>query len=188
MNITYWIDGVYRGHDAADITSTTETVMKSNIAAYLAFSVIAFGATSVSTQITADASRSIVTPFYDALNAAPGKDIPATLERATAPNWVSCGTNAECAPREKVIPNFVGFHKAVPDLKWEILEVLVSGNRIIVRGEASGTPAGDFMGVAHGGKAFKVMSIDIHTVEAGKIVRSYHLEDWMGATLQLSAK
>jgi len=32
------------------------------------------------------------------------------------------------------------------------------------------------------------MSIDVHTIEAGKIARSYHVEDWMGAARQLSAK
>jgi hypothetical protein len=32
------------------------------------------------------------------------------------------------------------------------------------------------------------MSIDIHTIEAGKIVRSYHIEDWAGAMRQLASK
>ena len=44
------------------------------------------------------------------------------------------------------------------------------------------------MGVPHGGKSFRVMSIDVHTIRDGKIVRSYHVEDWMGATRQLAAK
>jgi hypothetical protein len=30
------------------------------------------------------------------------------------------------------------------------------------------------------------MSIDVHTIEDGKIKRSYHLEDWAGAMRQLS--
>ena len=32
------------------------------------------------------------------------------------------------------------------------------------------------------------MSIDIHTVENGKIVTSYHIEDWAGAIRQLKGK
>lgn len=51
--------------------------------------------------------------------------------------------------------------------------------------EASGTPVADFMGVPHGGKRFSVMTIDIHTVEAGKLVRAHHVEDWAGALRQL---
>jgi hypothetical protein len=31
-------------------------------------------------------------------------------------------------------------------------------------------------------------SIDVHTVEGGKLVRSYHVEDWMSAIRQFSAQ
>jgi len=48
--------------------------------------------------------------------------------------------------------------------------------------------AGEFMGAPHTGKSFKLMSIDVHTLEGGKMVRSYHIEDWLGAVRQLSAK
>jgi predicted ester cyclase len=139
-------------------------------------------------ELTAEAARAIVAPFYDALNAAPGKDVADSLGRVTAPAWVSCGTNDACVAREQVAAAIAARHKSIPDLRWEIREVLVSGNRVIVRGEASGTPAGDFMGVPHGGKSFKLMSIDVHTVEGGRLVRSYHVEDWAGAVRQLSAK
>lgn len=153
---------------------------------------VALAALSIATPATAetseDAARAIVAPFYDGLNAAPGKDVAGVLMRATAPQWVSCGGNDVCATREQVIAAIAARHKAIPDLKWEIRDVLVSGSRIIVRGEASGTPAGEFLGVPYGGKSFKLMSIDVHTVEGGKLVRSYHVEDWAGAIRQLSAK
>ena len=35
------------------------------------------------------------------------------------------------------------------------------------------------MGVPQRGKSFKLMSIDTHTVESGKIIRAYQVEDWM---------
>src|SRR5215510_4269652 len=146
-------------------------------------------ATQVAAAQTAEQSAlAVVAPFYDGLNAAPGKDVAGLLRQATAPDWVSCGANDVCGAREQVIAAIAGRHKAIPDLKWEIKEVLVAGNRVTVRGEATGTPAGEFMGVPHGGKSFKLMSIDVHTVEGGKIVRSYHIEDWQGAVRQLSAK
>src|SRR6267154_199884 len=100
---------------------------------------------SAEAEITAESGRAIVAPFYDALNAAPGKDAADILRRVTAPEWVSCGTNEVCGAREQVIAAIGSRLKAIPDLKWEIREVLVSGDRVIVRGEASGTPAGEFM-------------------------------------------
>ena len=145
-------------------------------------------ATPVAAQTAEQKALAVVAPFYDGLNAAPGKDVAGVLRQATAPDWVSCGANDACGAREQVIAAIAGRHQAIPDLKWEIKEVLVSGNRVTVRGEATGTPAGEFMGVPHGGKSFKLMSIDVHTVEGGKIVRSYHIEDWLGAVRQLSAR
>ena len=78
--------------------------------------------------------------------------------------------------------------KSIPDMKFDIKEVLVSGDRVIVRGEVSGTPAGDLFGVAHTGKSFRIMAIDIQTVRDGKIARTYHLENWLSALGQLRAK
>ncbi len=139
--------------------------------------------------LTPDQAKAAVFPFYDALNAAPGKDASSLVLSATAEGWQSCSADSVCAPREKVAEVVPGFSKAIPDLKWDIKEVLVSGNRVIVRGEGSGTPAGDFMGVAHSGKKFSLMSIDIHTIENGKMTgKSYHIEDWAGALRQLSAQ
>lgn len=138
-------------------------------------------------ELNSEQARAAIAPFYDALNVAPNKDSAALVLQGTAENWESCSGNDECKPREKVAPTIAGFGKAIPDLKWDIKEVLVSGNRVIVRGEGYGTPAVDFMGVPHGGKSFKLMSIDIHTIENGKMSgKTYHLEDWAGALRQLS--
>jgi hypothetical protein len=150
---------------------------------------IGFASVSVyAASLTMKQARTAIAPFYDALNAAPGKDIAAILMKATAPEWVSCGGNDQCGPRDKVIPGIVGLHQAIPNLKWVIKEVLVSGDRVIVRGEATGTPVGEFLGVPNSGKSLTMMSIDIHTIKGGKIIKSYHVEDMMGAAGQLRAK
>ncbi len=158
------------------------------------FSALAAGAlliaapAALAQSLTVAQARAAIAPFYDALNAGPGKDTAALITKATHADWVSCGGNEACSPREKVIGNIAGFTQAIPDLKWEIKEVLVSGDRAIVRGEATGTPAGAFMGVPHSGKSFRIMSIDVHTIRDGKMLRSYHVEDWAGAARQLSTK
>jgi predicted ester cyclase len=78
----------------------------------------------------------------------------------------SGGTNEGCGARDQVISAIAGRRKEIPELKWEIKDVLVLGDRVVVRSEASATPAGDFLGVTYGGKSFKLMSIDVHTIEA----------------------
>ncbi len=138
-------------------------------------------------EMSADAARAAVAPFYQALNAEFAKDSADLIRQATAPEWVSCRTNEICNTRDEVIAGVGARLKSVPDLKWQIKDVLVSGNQVTVRGEATGTPAGEFFGAPHTGKSFKVMSIDVHTLQDGRMIRSYHIEDWMGVVRQLSA-
>lgn len=150
----------------------------------------AFGflASSARAEISTEAARASVAPFYKALNAEFAKDSPELIRQSTAPQWMSCRGNDICVSRDEVLAGMGQRLKSVPDLKWQIKEILVSGNQVTVRGEATGTPAGEFMGVPYTGKSFKLMSIDVHTLEGGKMVRTYHIEDWLGAVRQLSAK
>jgi predicted ester cyclase len=136
--------------------------------------------------LTEPQARAIVAQFYAALNA--GADVATLLGRATTASWMSCGGNDDCRPLDSVVGSVTTLQKSVPDLKWEIKDVLVAGERIVVRGEATGTPSGEFSGVAYGGKSFRIMSIDVHAIADGKIARSYHLEDWRGAARQLAAR
>jgi predicted ester cyclase len=105
-------------------------------------------------------------------------------------DYQSCSGNSpgECQGREKEIELVESFARTIPDMRWELLEVLVAGDRVIVRGEQSGTPAGELFGVPHGGKSFRMMAIDIHTIRDGKIAKTFHVEDWRGALEQLRAK
>jgi predicted ester cyclase len=141
------------------------------------FALFAFwSAGHAQTALTADEARAIVAPLYDALNQPAKEDVAALLEKAASPNWQSCGANDQCAPRERVIAGIKSHGETIPDLEWEIKELVVTGNEVIVRGEASVTPVALY-DVQPTGKGFKIISIDIHTIEGGKIVCSYHIGD-----------
>ena len=146
---------------------------------------VTLAAPAAHAEMSAADARAAVAPFYKALNSEFASDSPDLIRAATAPEWVSCRSNEACNTRDEVITGVGARLKSVPDLTWQIKDVLVSGNQVTVRGEASGTPAGEFFGAPHSGKSFKVMSIDVHTIEGGKMVRSWHIEDWIGAVRQL---
>jgi predicted ester cyclase len=154
---------------------------------FTAVALTAYGLTPMSApaETGTDAARAAVAPFYKALNAEFTQQSAELVRQATAPEWVSCRGNDVCNTRDEVIAGIGARLKSVPDLKWQIKDVLVSGNQVIVRGEANGTPSGEFFGAPHTGKSFKVMSIDVHTIQDGKMVRSWHIEDWIGAVRQL---
>ena len=64
---------------------------------------------------------------------------------------------------------------------------LLVSDRFIVRGKMSGTPVDEFLGMIPNGKSFEIMTIDIHTVADGKIVETFHVEDFAGAFRQMLA-
>ena len=129
----------------------------------------------------------LVRSFYaDVLSSTTAPDLTERMSRALAPEWESIGDySGGKKNREQFGAQLQGFGKLIPDLTWKIEELFEAGDRIIVRGRASGTPTGDFMGVPASGKRFEVMSVDIHTLDVGKIVRTHHVEDWAGAIRQL---
>jgi steroid delta-isomerase-like uncharacterized protein len=132
--------------------------------------------------------KEIVLPFYtQCLTVNTRTDVTMTMDQLLASDFKSINA-AEIKTKAQLIGQIQFFWKLVPDLKWEVQEILQDGNRVIVRSLASGTPNGNFMGLPlTGDKTFKIMSIDIHTVENNKITEVYHLEEWTTAIQQLKA-
>ncbi len=127
----------------------------------------------------------IVRPLYEALTAESPDKVRSRLEAATSTDWQNCSDNQTCETREATIARWSARIVRVPDFRFEIREVLVSGNRIIVRSEATGAPAGPFMGADPQGRSFRIMTLDIHEIDGGKVVRTHHVEDWARASRQL---
>ncbi|MBI5944593.1 MAG: ester cyclase [Chloroflexi bacterium] len=130
--------------------------------------------------------KEIVRPFYtECLTVNAETNVAEKMGQLLADNFQSKGST-EVKGKEQLIGQIGFFWKLVPDLKWEIQEMIAEGNQVVVRSLASGTPNGNFMGVqTDGTKSFKTMTIDIHTVENGQVVEVHHLEDWSTAIKQL---
>lgn len=133
--------------------------------------------------------RAVVEPFYEFLSDPTSEKAAAAVRATMADDWQSIG---DYSGRSKTPDAFVkqvaGFGKLIPDLNWEMAEVIEAGDKVIVRGRATGTPKGPMFGVDGQGRAFDILTIDIHTVKDGRIVTSHHVEDWAGALRQLSGK
>ncbi len=136
--------------------------------------------------------KEITQKFYNALSTQPNDATATNLSNWMADKWVSIPTPPGGADLSGFVKTLNMFHGMIPDLKWEVHEMLVDGNRVIVRSTATGTPnspEGYFFGVpTNGTKSFEIQTIDIHTIENGKIVNSYHCEDWATAIKQVTLK
>jgi predicted ester cyclase len=144
--------------------------------------------TAQSADLTLDDARALADQLYQAVNQPGSKDVKAVLSATVTPDFRSYASNDSFKTLDEAAQGLAGLGSVVPDLTWEIKDVMVSGDRMIVRGEATGTPSTDFFGVPHNGKSFHIMSIDIWTVTDGKASSLYHVEDWAGAIGQLSAQ
>ncbi len=144
---------------------------------------------SVANSALAD-DKAVVQTFYDFLSNPASEEHAAAFNGATAQSWESIGDySGKNKKRDEFIGQVSGFFaKLMPDLKWEVQEMIQEGDTVVVRSRATGTPNGPLFGVDGMGKSFDILTIDIHTLEGGKIVKTYHVEDWAGALQQLSGK
>lgn len=129
--------------------------------------------------------KAVVEAFYAKLLSAPNApDLDARVREVVVEDWVSVPTPRGGKGAQGMIDTLKFFGSIIPDLNWAPQEILQDGNRYIVRSIATGTPKDKFFGVEPKG-GFEIMTIDIHEVEDGKIVRSYHVEDWARAIRQV---
>lgn len=133
--------------------------------------------------------KTMVQTFYDLLSNPASEEHAAAFKEVVAENWESIGDYTGVNKNaDKFLGQVGGFGKLIPDLNWEVQEMIQEGNQVVVRSRATGVPAGPLFGVDGKGKGFDILTIDIHTIENGKIIRTYHVEDWAGALRQLSTE
>ncbi|MEP3331559.1 ester cyclase [Sedimentitalea sp.] len=133
--------------------------------------------------------KDTVKVFYDLLSNPGSQDHIAAFEGATSADWESLGDySGKNKTREVFLGQMGGFAQLIPDLDWNVQAMHQDGNFVTVRSRATGTPVAPFFGVDGEGRGFDILTIDIHELENGVIVRTWHVEDWAGALQQLSGK
>ncbi len=128
--------------------------------------------------------RRDVHAWYDAFTQ---KD-PALLDKILAPSWVDIpsppGLPPGPAAARMLLTQLTG---AFPDLNLVVHDVIQEGNKVVVRATMSGTQKRDFAGIAARDRRMSIQVVDIHEFEDGKIVRTWHTEDWMTGLRELGA-
>lgn len=143
--------------------------------------------TSEESFMTIEEARRISAPLYEALNKPSEKNVSELLAQACNDDYHSYHTNQEFLTRDQLADVFKAMGDAVPDLAWEVVDIHVVDDMMIVRGEATGTPVKEFWGAAPTGKSFRTMAIDVFTVRDGRLAKGYHIENWATAIQQLNA-
>lgn len=125
-----------------------------------------------------------VTPWYEAFD----KNNPALIDKILSPNWV----DIPAAPHQPAGPAgakaiLAELWETFPDFKIKIEDTLYDGNKVIVRSMLTGTQKGEFLGVPAKNGKLAIQAIDIHEFKDGKILRTWHTEDWLTGLHQMGA-
>lgn len=130
----------------------------------------------------ASAYKKDVVLWYEAFNQ---KD-PALLDRVLSASWVDIpAVHGQRPGPEGAKPLLSSLTTAFPDLELTLKDIFQDGNRVIVRAEMSGTQRAPFMGFAAKNRKMSIQVVDIHEFKDGKIVRTWHTEDWLTGLHQL---
>ena len=162
------------------------TRRRSRWAALLVFALAGFAPAQAQGALSREQAQALLTPFYEAVVSTDPEEIRRVLTRLTAPGWQNCSDLEVCETRAETIRRWSARASSLSDARREQREVLIAGNRVIVRGELSGTPTAPFLGVAPNGRSFTINTVDVHEVQGGRIVRTYHLENFALALEQLA--
>lgn len=95
--------------------------------------------------------------------------------------------NGEMGTRDDVLAVQRHDVDAVPDLHWELTEILFDGDRIALQATNTGTPTKEWLGVSPTGASFRIVEYAIYKVQDGRFVHLTALHDSAELLRQLTA-
>ncbi len=76
-------------------------------------------------------------------------------------------------------------YNASPDLHFTIDDMVVEGDKVVVRYTMTGTIKGEFMGISPTNKKVTIWGINIYRIVGGKFVEGWERSDTLGLMQQL---
>lgn len=122
--------------------------------------------------------------FYRAFNS----HDPSLLDGLLDPDWVVHPLAPGQVPgRIGWEPGLVALFIAFPDIQVQIEELICEGDRVAVRSTFTGTHRGNLLRFGPTGKSVEFAAHDVHRVSGGRIMESWHVEDWLSVFMQLGS-
>lgn len=111
---------------------------------------------------------------------------PDLVDSVLAPHWDDIPLAPGQGPGpEGIKPIIRSLAEAFPDVRVVIHDMMQNPGRVAVRAEITGTHLGELFGIAATGKKVSLRLHEFHALEEGRVVTTWHMEDWFGLFLQL---
>jgi predicted ester cyclase len=165
-------------------STSRRTVVAAALISPLAATTLASARAQEATPAAADV-ESIVRSFYEPFNTGD----TSVYDTILAEDWADHPLGMGQQPGRAGFPPVIEMFRAIfPDLHLENDDVIVCGDKATVRSTVTATHSGgDLFGIPPTGTPLQFMTIDIHRLENGQIVETWHIEDFVSVLFQLGA-
>lgn len=111
-------------------------------------------------------------------------------DRLLAEDWVE---HPPAAPNQA--PGRAGYKPVVqhvrtmmPDIRFDVGAMVAEGDLVALRSTLSATHTTDAFGIPATGKRFAILAMDMHRIAGGRIVETWHVEDWQDMPRQVGVQ
>jgi predicted ester cyclase len=94
--------------------------------------------------------------------------------------------NGTPSTRQQIVTVLQQEVEAVPDLHWEVTDLIVDGDRLGAQLVNTGTPVSAFVGVAPTGASFEVTEYAVYEIRDGRFVHMAAIHDAVSVRQQLA--
>lgn len=108
------------------------------------------------------------------------------VDELCAPDFVDHEEFPGLTPDRDGVKQFITiFRSAYPDLRFDIDDLLLEGDKVVIRAMIRGTQKGEFMGIPPTGKQIAVQTIDIVRIRDGQATEHWGVTDTAAMLTQL---
>lgn len=133
---------------------------------------------------TPETNTALVKTFYAALD----KHRPDLLDKVLDEQWIDIpAAPGQGAGRAGMKEAMAGYYVSFPDFHVVNEDFVAQDGKVLVRSTIRATQRGIFAGIPATDKAITIMAMDLHEICHGRVVRTWHVEDWLSGLFQVGA-
>jgi steroid delta-isomerase-like uncharacterized protein len=134
----------------------------------------------------ATSNRATLKRFIDAMNTGDPEVVSETIDELVEPDaQIRTPLPIEATGQQLLKEVFGRLHRAFPDLRVNVEDVIAEGDKIVSRNSVTGTHQGEYMGIPPTGKSVTYNEIFIARFANGRIAETWGVVDVLSQMRQL---
>ena len=136
----------------------------------------------------ATSNKATLTRFEEALSSGDWELISKTIDEVVEPDaLIRTPLPIKATGAELLKEVFARLHRAFPDLRVAVKDLIAEGDKVVARDTVTGTQMGEYMGLPPSGKSITYNEIFICRFAGGRIAETWGVVDVLSQMRQLGA-